>query len=43
MKNNVISKERKQYLNKRKKNKILTILTQLLILVRIFVYLGNAC
>lgn len=43
MKNNVISKERKKYLNKIKTNKILIILTQLLILVRIFSYLGNSC
>ena len=43
MKNNEISKERKKYLNKVKKNKILVILTQLLILIRIFSGLGNTC
>lgn len=43
MKNNEISKERKKYLNKVKKNKILVILTQLLILIRIFSNLGNTC
>ena len=43
MKNNEISNERKKYLNKVKKNKILVILTQLLILVRIFINLGNTC
>lgn len=43
MKNNEISKERKKYLNKVKKNKILVILTQLLILIRIFSDLGNTC
>lgn len=41
MKNNEISNERKKYLNKVKKNKILVILTQLLILIRIFSSLGN--
>ena len=43
MKNNEISKERKKYLNKIRKNKILVILTQLLILIRIFSNLGNTC
>ncbi len=43
MKNNKISKERKKYLNKARKNKILVILTQLLILIRIFSNLGNTC
>lgn len=43
MKNNEISKERKKYLNKVKKNKILVIVTQLLILIRIFSDLGNTC
>ena len=43
MKNNKISNERKKYLNKVKKNKILVILTQLLILIRIFSNLGNPC
>ena len=43
MKNNEISNERKKYLNKVKKNKILVILTQLLILIRIFNSLGNTC
>lgn len=43
MKNNEISNERKKYLNKVKKNKILVILTQLLILIRIFSSLGNTC
>ena len=43
MKNNEISKERKKYLNKIRKNKILVILTQLLILIRIFSSLGNTC
>ena len=43
MKNNEISNERKKYLNKVKKNKILVILTQLLILIRIFSNLGNTC
>lgn len=41
MKNKKISKERKKYLNKVKKNKILIILTQLLILIRIFINLGT--
>lgn len=41
MKSNEISNERKKYLNKVKKNKILVILTQLLILLRIFSNLGN--
>ena len=43
MKNNEISKERKKYLNQVKKNKILVILTQLLILIRVFSNLGNTC
>ena len=43
MKNKEISKERKKYLNNVKKNKILVILTQLLILIRIFSSLGNTC
>lgn len=43
MKNNEISKERKKYLNKLKLNKFLVILTQLLILIRIFSNLGNTC
>ncbi len=43
MKNNEISKERKKYLNRIKKNKILVIVTQLLILIRIFSNLGNTC
>ena len=43
MKNNEISNERKKYLNKVKKNKLLVILTQLLILIRIFSNLGNTC
>lgn len=43
MKNNEISNERKKYLSNVKKNKILVILTQLLILIRIFSSLGNTC
>lgn len=43
MKNNEISKERKKYLNKVKKNRVLVILTQLVILIRIFSNLGNTC
>lgn len=43
MKNNEISNDRKKYLNNVKKNKILVILTQLLILIRIFSSLGNTC
>lgn len=43
MKNSEISNERKKYLNKVKKNKILVILTQLVILIRIFSNLGNTC
>mgnify|MGYP000324971512 CR=1 FL=1 len=43
MKNKKISKERKKYLNKTKTNKILIILTQLVILIRIFSHLGNTC
>lgn len=43
MKNNELSNERKKYLNKVKKNKILVILIQLLILIRIFSSMGNTC
>ena len=43
MKNKEISKERKKYINKSRRSKLLVILTQILILVRIFNNLGNAC
>ncbi len=41
MKNKEISEERKKYLNKTKRNKVLVILTQLLILIRFFSNLGR--
>ncbi len=43
MKSRQISIERKKYLNKVKLNKFLVILTQILILARIFSNLGNTC
>lgn len=43
MKTKEISKERKKYLQKVKINKLLVILTQTLILLRIFSNLGNTC
>lgn len=41
MKNKEISNERKKYLNKIKINKFLVIVTQILILVRLFSNLGD--
>lgn len=43
MKNKVISNERKKYLNKSRRSKVLVILTQILILLRIFDNLGDTC
>lgn len=43
MKNKQISKERRKYLNKVKLNKFLIVLTQILILIRIFSNMGNTC
>ena len=42
MKSN-ISSERKKYLNNVKKNKILIVFTQFIILIRFFRHLGNTC
>lgn len=43
MKNEMISKDRKKYLRKNRTNKFLVLLTQILIIIRIFRNLGVTC
>lgn len=43
MKNEMISKERKKYLRKNRANKFFILLTQILIIIRIFRNLGATC